>query len=69
TSCKFSRKSILPGSTLLPRNGIEKSSFFEDIDSRGLEQMIEIFGKLYLQAAKHLPKGYAERPLHNGRFQ
>jgi hypothetical protein len=39
---------------------IEKSSIFEDIGSRGLEQMMEMFGKLYAKAAKHLPKGYAE---------
>jgi hypothetical protein len=43
-----------------PAGGIEKSSFFEDIGSRGLEQMIEMFGKLYLKAAKHLPKVHAE---------
>jgi hypothetical protein len=43
-----------------PENGIEKSSFFEDISSRGLEQMVELFGKLYVKAAKQLPKGYAE---------
>ena len=43
-----------------PMNGIEKSSFFEDIGSRGLEQMMEVFGKLYGKAAKHLPKGHAE---------
>ena len=45
---------------IAPDGGIEKSSFFEDIGSRGLEQMMEMFGKLYLQAAKHLPNGYAE---------
>ena len=45
---------------IAPKDGIEKSSFFEDIGSRGLEQMVEMFGKLYLKAAKHLPKGYAE---------
>ena len=45
---------------IAPEDGIEKSSFFEDIGSRGLEQMIEMFGKLYVKAAKHLPKGYAE---------
>lgn len=43
-----------------PENGIEKSSFFEDISSRGLEQMVELFGKLYVKAAKQLPKGYDE---------
>ena len=43
-----------------PENGIQKSSFYEDISSRGLEQMVELFGKLYIQAAKQLPKGHAE---------
>jgi len=43
-----------------PMGDIEKSSIFEDIGSRGLEQMMEMFGKLYAKAAKHLPKGYAE---------
>jgi len=45
---------------IAPEGGIEKSSFFEDIGSRGLEQMMEMFGKLYATAAKHLPKGYSE---------
>ena len=45
---------------IAPVGGIEKSSFFEDISSRGLEQMVEMFGKLYVKAAKHLPKGHAE---------
>jgi len=45
---------------IAPVDGIEKSSFFEDIGSRGLEQMMEVFGKLYGKAAKHLPKGHAE---------
>ena len=43
-----------------PMGDIEKSSIFEDIGSRGLEQMMEMFGKLYAKAAKHLPKGYVE---------
>jgi hypothetical protein len=43
-----------------PEKGIQKSSFFEDISSRGLEQMVELFGKLYTRAAKQLPKGHAE---------
>jgi hypothetical protein len=43
-----------------PEKGIEKSSFFEDISSRGLEQMVELFGKLYGKAAKQLPRGHAE---------
>ncbi|MBW2596871.1 MAG: IS4 family transposase [Deltaproteobacteria bacterium] len=45
---------------IAPKDGIEKSSFFEDIGSRGLEQMVEMFGKLYLKATRHLPRGYAE---------
>jgi hypothetical protein len=45
---------------IAPVDGIEKSSFFEDIGSRGPEQMMEMFGKLYTKAAKHLPKGHAE---------
>jgi len=43
-----------------PEKGIQKSSFFEDISSRGLEQMVELFGKLYMKAAKQLPRGHAE---------
>lgn len=43
-----------------PEKGIQKSSFFEDISSRGMEQMVELFGKLYMRAAKQLPKGHAE---------
>jgi len=45
---------------IAPEKGIQKSSFFEDISSRGLEQMLELFEKLYMKAAKHLPKGHAE---------
>ncbi len=45
---------------IAPEGGIEKSSFFEDISSRGLQQMMEVFGKLYAAAAKHLPRGHAE---------
>ena len=45
---------------IAPEDGIEKSSFFEDIGSRGLEQMLEVFEKLYDKTAKHLPKGHAE---------
>ena len=35
--------------------GIQKSSFFEDISSREMEQMAELFGKLYMRAAMQLP--------------
>jgi hypothetical protein len=45
---------------IAPEKGISKSSFFEDISSRGLEQMLELFEKLYVKAAKQLPKGHAE---------
>jgi hypothetical protein len=45
---------------IAPEGGIEKSSFFEDISSRGLEQMLEIFHNLYKTAARHLPAAYAE---------
>jgi len=50
----FARRYIAPG------KGIQKSSFFEDISSRGLEQMLELFGKLYAKAAKQLPRKHAE---------
>jgi len=43
-----------------PEKGIQKSSFFEDISSRGLEQMLELFEKLYVKAAGQMPKGHAE---------
>ena len=45
---------------IAPEKGISKSSFFEDISSRGLEQMLELFEKLYTKAAGQLPKGHAE---------
>jgi hypothetical protein len=45
---------------ITPKKGISKSSFFEDISSCGLEQMLELFEKLYVKAATQLPKGHAE---------
>jgi hypothetical protein len=45
---------------IAPKGGIEKSSFFEDISSRGLEQMLEVFQNLYAIAAKQLPKAHPE---------
>ena len=45
---------------IAPEKGIQKSSFFEDISSRGLEQMVKLFEKLYVRAATQLPKGHAE---------
>jgi Transposase DDE domain len=43
----------------VPR-GIPKSTFFEAINSRGLEQLLYLFGELYKRAAKVLPKDHAE---------
>jgi hypothetical protein len=39
--------------------GIKKSAFFEAINSRGLEQLTEVFGHLVKQAGKALPAEYA----------
>lgn len=41
-------------------DGIGKSSFFEAINSRGLEQMIHMFQGLQAKAQKTLPKEYSE---------
>ena len=45
---------------IAPLGGIQKSSFFEDISSRGLEQMAELFQKIYGDASSLLPNEYAE---------
>ena len=42
-----------------PPKGIKKSSFFEAINTRGLEQLSEVFGHLVEQAGKALPAEYA----------
>ena len=42
-----------------PPKGIKKSSFFEAINNRGLEQLSEIFEHLVKQAGKALPAEYA----------
>lgn len=47
-------------SEIAPENGIKKSSFFEAINSRGLEQMVEVFELLRKQAATLLPNAYAD---------
>jgi hypothetical protein len=44
---------------IAPKDGIEKSSFFEAINSRGLEQLEYVFQKLSADAGKILPKKYA----------
>ena len=43
---------------IAPSEGIKKSSFFEAINNRGLEQLAEIFQNLYAQAITTLPKEY-----------
>jgi hypothetical protein len=42
-----------------PSKGIKKSSFFEAINTRGLEQLTEVFTHLVKQAGKALPDEYA----------
>ena len=49
----FARKVIAPP------DGIKKSSFFEAVNHRGLEQLVYIFEKLQTDAAQTLPKEYA----------
>lgn len=46
----FARKHIAP------KDGIEKSSFFEAINNRGLPQLMEVFERLYPEACSALPK-------------
>lgn len=43
---------------IAPEEGIEKSSFFEAINTRGLTQLKEVFGALHGEARKVLPKEY-----------
>ncbi len=45
---------------IAPAEGIKKSSFFEAMNSRGLEQMIYLFQELQADAQKTLPKEYSE---------
>ncbi len=42
-----------------PPDGIKKSSFFEAINHRGLEQLLYVFEKLQAEAAQFLPNEYA----------
>jgi len=44
---------------IAPPEGIQKSSYFEAINSRGLEQLVYVFKRLQEQAAKTLPKEHA----------
>lgn len=43
---------------IAPDGGIEKSSFFEAINTRGLPQLLEVFEALQIEAGKILPKEY-----------
>jgi hypothetical protein len=45
---------------IAPEKGIEKSSFFEAINSRGLEQFMEVFEGLEKEARDILPKDHPE---------
>lgn len=45
---------------IAPENGIEKSSFSEAINNRGLEQLQLVFQKLCCEASNILPNQYAE---------
>ena len=45
---------------IAPEGGIKKSSFFEAINSRGLEQLMETFELLKQQAAGILPAAYSD---------
>lgn len=44
---------------IAPPEGIEKSSFFEAVNHRGLEQLLYVFENLQAVAAQSLPKKYA----------
>ncbi len=47
-------------SEIAPPGGIKKSSFFEAINSRGLDQLMYVFQNLQVQAAQILPNEYAK---------
>ena len=51
---KFAREVIAP------KDGIKKSSFFEAINSRGLEQLMYVFNELQTKASKTLPRKHTE---------
>ena len=44
---------------IAPPDGIKRSSFFEAINSRGLEQLLYVFQKLQADAARILPKKHS----------
>ncbi len=41
-----------------PENGLKKSTFFEAISTRGLEQLLHVYRNLYAQAKELLPDQY-----------
>ena len=43
---------------IAPLDGIKKSSFFEAINTRGLEQLTHVFNELQAQATKTIPKEF-----------
>ena len=45
---------------IAPSKGIKKSSFFEAINTRGLEQLAQVFQALYGKATHTLPKEYTD---------
>lgn len=45
---------------IAPKDGIEKSSFFEAINNRGLEQLQFVYNNLYSEASRILPNRYAD---------
>ena len=45
---------------IAPSEGIKKSSFFEAVNTRGLEQLAEVFQALCGKATRILPKEYAD---------
>lgn len=45
---------------IAPEGGIQKSSFFEAVNTRGLEQLIQVFEALEGQAREALPKEHAD---------
>ncbi len=45
---------------IAPSNGIEKSSFSEAINSRGLEQLMHVFQALYIEASDKLPSKHSD---------
>jgi len=45
---------------IAPSDGIKKSSFFEAINTRGLEQLASVFNELQAQAAATIPKQFKQ---------